>query len=285
MLVFKEPRELFDYAQRSRGLGATIGLIPTMGALHRGHLAIVKRAREECDLVCVSVFVNPLQFNNQSDFDRYPRNLEADSRLLESVGVDILFSPALGDIHPSPSRMRISVGEMSALLEGQFRPGHFDGVALVVAKLFLAIGPCVAYFGEKDFQQLRVITDLVREFHFPVEVRPIKTIREADGLALSSRNQLLSKEARLSSTSIFEAFEHGKRSATLGKDPEMVLEEMVAIILETAQAMGSTVSIDYLELVESGSLRVIRTFEPTSRFFCAASFDGVRLIDNVAVFE
>ncbi len=283
MYHFSQPRELFEFLSTKRCQGLTVGLVPTMGAIHQGHLSIFEHARKECDIVVVSIFVNPLQFNNEDDFLRYPRDLEADEKLLESAGVDVLFAPLVGDIHPSPLRFRISATEIMSGLEGKFRTGHFEGVALVVAKLFVIVGACVAYFGEKDFQQLRIISDMVRELHFPVQIRPIPTVREENGLAISSRNVLLSDGARAAAPSIYEAFKLGCSAAAKGESPVDVLPQMSNLILLRASENGTSAVIDYLEAV-NGSLEPVSNFDSMSRFFCAVSFDGVRLIDNTPVF-
>ena len=285
MLEIGAPRELRGYLDRERASGKTVGLVPTMGALHRGHFALISRARTECDVVCVSIFVNPLQFNNPVDFERYPRNIDADLKALEGAAVDVVFRPTLEQMHPSPSRIRFSVTGISDNLEGEFRPGHFDGVATVVAKLFLAAGPGAAYFGEKDFQQTRVVAEMVREFHFPNELVIVPTVREPDGLALSSRNQLLSGPARKAASGIFRAIVAGKSSALAKKSPQEVTEMMRGIISGRAAEFGVEAKIDYLEVVSPRDLRPSESFEATSRFFVAASYDGVRLIDNAAVFE
>ena len=285
MFQIKFPRELFDVLSRERALGKIVGLVPTMGALHAGHFALIERAISECDTVCVSIFVNPLQFNALEDFERYPRHLAYDLASIEKLGVQVAFYPELEDLHLIPSQVRISVAGISEPMEGVFRSGHFDGVATVVSKLLIAAGPCAVYFGEKDYQQTRVIAELVREYHFPVEIRIVATLREDSGLALSSRNQLLSPAARGAAAGIYRAFELGKRAALLGELPNDVLSKMRVTMVETAASFDVELRIDYLELVGIKDLKPVISFDATSRFFCAASYDGVRLIDNMAVFE
>ena len=285
MLRIGAPRDLFDHLSKERARGKLIGLVPTMGALHQGHFSLLSRASRECDVVCASVFVNPLQFNNPDDFKRYPRDLDWDCEALEEAGVDVAFLPTQEEMHPTPSRTRLTVAGLSEPMEGAFRPGHFDGVATVVAKLFIAAGSCAAYFGEKDFQQTRVIAEMIREFHFPVELRIVSTVREGDGLALSSRNQLLSDSARKAASGIYRAFVAGKSAAIAQENPAEVLAAMRELILARAAEFGVEVRIDYLEVVSPKDLLPCETFEATSRFFAAASYDGVRLIDNTAVFE
>ena len=285
MFQIKFPRELFDVLSRERAQGKIVGLVPTMGALHDGHFALIERAIRECDSVCVSIFVNPLQFNALEDFERYPRQLASDLASVEKLGVQVAFCPELEDLHPVPSQVRTSVSGISEPMEGVFRPGHFDGVATVVSKLLIAAGPCAAYFGEKDYQQTRVIAELVHEYHFPVEIRTVTTLREESGLALSSRNQLLSPAARGAASGIYRAFELGKQAALLGEVSNHVLSKMRATMVETAATFDVDLRIDYLELVGIKDLKPVVSFEATSRFFCAASYDGVRLIDNMAVFE
>lgn len=285
MLNFTQPRELFDFLERKRCSGLSVGFVPTMGALHAGHLRMVEIARAESDIVLVSIFVNPNQFNDLRDFNMYPRDMERDTKLLQSVGADVIFAPNVEDIYPQPSRVALSLSALWDSLEGRFRQGHFSGVALVVAKLFTIVGPCGAYFGEKDYQQLRLIQELVREFHFPIQIRSVHTVRESDGLALSSRNVLLGDRARECAPAIYESFRLGQELATLNQPSDIVLDKMATAIAKRADSHGVIATIDYLELVQPSTFTSIDSFQPMSRFFCAVTFDGVRLIDNMAVFE
>lgn len=285
MLRVNDPLELFARTDELRAQGAGVGLVPTMGALHEGHFKLVEEAKRLCDAVCVSIFVNPLQFNNASDFDRYPRDIEADAAALEAMGVDTLFLPGVEDIHPSPINMHISTAGIVDRQEGAHRPGHFDGVATVVSKLFIAAGRATVFFGEKDYQQTRVIADLIREFHFPVEMVVVPTVREADGLALSSRNRLLTPAARLAAPAMYRAFQGGRAIAVLASATAPVIDSMRSSIESAAHEAGVKLGIDYLEAASGADLRPVERFEADTRFFIAASYDGVRLIDNVAVFD
>ena len=285
LLKVNDPLEFFARTEELRAQGARVGLVPTMGALHEGHFKLVEEAKLLCDAVCVSIFVNPLQFNNASDFDRYPRDIEADAAALEAMGVNALFLPGVEDIHPSPINMHITTAGIVERQEGAHRPGHFDGVATVVAKLFIAAGKAKVFFGEKDYQQTRVIADLIREFHFPVEMVVVPTVREADGLALSSRNRLLTPAARMAAPAIYRAFQHGRTNAVLASATAPVIDSMRSSIESAAHDAGVKLAIDYLEAASGADLRQVERFEVDTRFFIAASYDGVRLIDNVAVFE
>ncbi len=262
-----------------------MGLVPTMGALHDGHFGLVEEAKRLCDRVCVSIFVNPLQFNNAADFDRYPRDIDADAAALEAMGVAAVFVPGVEDIHPAPIYMHIATSGIVDRQEGAYRPGHFDGVATVVSKLFIAAGRSKVFFGEKDYQQTRVIADLIREFHFPVEMVVVPTVREEDGLAMSSRNRLLTAAARSAAPALYAAFQAGRSRAVQGSATAPVLASMREVIEGRAAEAGAAVTIDYLEAASGEDLRPSDRFEADTRFFVAASYDGVRLIDNVAVFE
>lgn len=285
MQVIDNCEELFDFAQESRAQGLKIGFVPTMGALHRGHLSLVLAAKQKCDLVVVSVFVNPLQFNNPLDFERYPRDLAHDLSLLENSGVALVFSPSEDEMHPKPIQIGFRVEGISGGLEGKFRPGHFDGVANVVGKLFNCIGPAKAFFGEKDYQQVKVINRLVREFHFPIEIFVVPTLREVDGLAMSSRNLLLTPRARKAAAGIYAAFSFGRGLAIQNEPSDEVLESMTNILIDRAGGEGAQCKVDYVAHVRGESLEEISLFEDGSRFFIAASYDGVRLIDNIGVFD
>ena len=173
--------------------GKSVGFVPTMGALHEGHVSLVKKSIEQNDITVVSVFVNPTQFNNQEDLIKYPRTLDKDTSLLESVGADIVFAPLVKEIYPEPDTRQFDFGLLDKVMEGKFRPGHFNGVAQVVSRLFDIVKPDRAYFGEKDFQQLAIIRDMVKQYNFPIEIVPMPIIRELSGLAKSSRNQRLSE--------------------------------------------------------------------------------------------
>ncbi|MER3536205.1 MAG: pantoate--beta-alanine ligase [Thermus sp.] len=257
-----------------------VGFVPTMGYLHRGHLALVERARAENPFVVVSIFVNPLQFGPQEDFTRYPRDLDRDARLLEQAGVDLLFAPEVEEIYPRGFASRVSVeGPLTALWEGEVRPGHFQGVATVVAKLFLLVQPRRAYFGEKDYQQLLVVRKMVRDLGFPLEVVGVPTVREEDGLALSSRNLYLSPETRKKASVLFQALSAMRAVALAGGSVAEALrrgEEVLARVPEFQK--------DYLAIVHPETLLPLSDWIRGARGLLAGRFPEVRLIDNLEVY-
>ena len=214
----------------SSNSGKCIGFIPTMGALHSGHISLVERARKECDIVIVSIFVNPTQFNDQNDLNCYPRTLEADTQLLERAGVDMVFSPEVSEVYPQKDSRIFDFGELESVMEGATRPGHFNGVAQVVSRLFEIVKPQRAYFGEKDFQQLTIIRAMVKELGISVEIIAVPTVRGEDGLALSSRNALLDIEHREAAPEIYSIM----KSATLevNKIAPQEVEKMVIKLMD-----------------------------------------------------
>jgi pantoate--beta-alanine ligase len=245
-------REL-QHARDPVRVGATVGLVPTMGAFHAGHLSLFRAARHECDTVVVSLFVNPAQFDSPDDFGRYPRDEERDARLAEEAGVDVLLCPSAEELYPPGFQTWVNVEELSGPLEGEFRPGHFRGVATVCCKLFNLVRPDVAYFGQKDAQQVAVVRRMVRDLHLGVDIRVLPTVRDADGLALSSRNALLTPAEREQALALPRAL--------AAKDPER------------ARAMLDGLAVDYVEVAD---------FEP--RVLAAAVRIGkTRLIDNVVL--
>jgi pantoate--beta-alanine ligase len=262
-----------------RNSGGSLGLVPTMGALHAGHLALLAAARRECDRVVASIFVNPRQFGPGEDFDAYPRNEAADLALLRTAGVDLAFLPAVAEMYPPGFATTVSVGGLSEGLCGRHRPGHFDGVATVVTKLLLQSLPDVAYFGEKDYQQLLVIRRLARDLDIPVRIAAVPTVREADGLALSSRNAYLSPQQRRIAPMLARVLH--QIAATLAREPEAVAREL---------ARGSAVlaragfAVEYLEVRHAETLAPLAsTADTPARVFAAAYLGRTRLIDNVPV--
>lgn len=258
--------------------GHRIGLVPTMGALHEGHLSLVRLAKAHTERVVVTLFVNPTQFNNADDLAAYPRTEAADAEKLESVGADLVFAPDASEMYPEGFSTTVLVSGVSEGLCGAFRPGHFAGVATAVTKLLLQSQPDVAVFGEKDFQQLAVIRRLVADLDIPVKVIGGPTVREADGLALSSRNVRLTTEGRVAAPQLARALFAAADKIAAGADPEDVIAQAKADILAT----GFT-TVEYLELRDADTLApVIRPKQP-ARLLVAAWRDGVRLIDNVPV--
>jgi pantoate--beta-alanine ligase len=257
-----------------------VGFVPTMGYLHRGHLALVERARAENPFVVVSIFVNPLQFGPQEDFARYPRDLERDARLLEEAGADLLFAPSVEEIYPPGFSSRVAVeGPLTALWEGEVRPGHFQGVATVVAKLFLLVGPRRAYFGEKDYQQLLVVRKMVRDLGFPLEVVEVPTVREEDGLALSSRNVYLSPETRRKAPVLFRALSAMREVALRGGSVAEALRAGEGVLAEVPEFRK-----DYLAIVHPETLLPLSDWVKGARGLVAGRFPETRLIDNLEVY-
>jgi pantoate--beta-alanine ligase len=256
----------------------SLALVPTMGALHAGHMALIAEAKMRSDEVAATIFVNPKQFGANEDFGRYPRQESADARLLEEAGCGLLWLPSVADIYPQGFSTRVSVAGISERWEGASRPGHFDGVATIVAKLLLSVRPDIAVFGEKDFQQLAVIRQMVCDLSIPVEIVGIPTVREEDGLARSSRNAYLSEDERSRAVALPRALSYA-RDAILSGDP-------VALVLDTARKMlieAGFSRIDYLALVEPTTLEPLEQAGGKMRLIAAAAMGSTRLIDNLAV--
>jgi pantoate--beta-alanine ligase len=213
MKTFSTIKALREALSTARNAGNTIGFVPTMGALHEGHLDLMRRALKENDCLVVSIFVNPIQFNNKEDLEKYPRVLEADSKMLESIGCQYLFAPDANEIYPEPDKSEYDFGLLSEVMEAAFRPGHFNGVAIVVRKLFEIVEPETAYFGEKDFQQLAVIKQLVKMLEMPVKIIPCSIVRETDGLAMSSRNVRLTAHERQLAPNIYKTLTKSNKIA------------------------------------------------------------------------
>jgi pantoate--beta-alanine ligase len=258
--------------------GGRLALVPTMGALHAGHLALTEEAKRRADKVAATIFVNPMQFGAHEDLDRYPRQEQADAGLLESHGCDLLWTPSVADIYPEGFATRVSVSGVSERWEGEARPGHFDGVATVVAKLLLAVQPDMALFGEKDFQQLAVIRCMVRDLGIPVEIVGVPTVREADGLALSSRNAYLSAEDRARAAAL---------PRTLGSARDAILGGIqVRDALDEAKGSLRTEGfsrVDYFALVDADTLEPLEDPRGEMRLIAAAVIGTTRLIDNIPV--
>ncbi|MBV9529410.1 pantoate--beta-alanine ligase [Sphingomonas sp.] len=260
------------------GINGKLALVPTMGALHAGHLALIDEAKRRADRVAATIFVNPTQFGPNEDLARYPRREEEDARLLEDRGCDLLWMPGIEDIYPAGFATRISVGGVSERWEGEARPGHFDGVATVVARLLLSVRPDIALFGEKDFQQLAVIRRMVVDLGLPVEIAGVPTVREPDGLALSSRNAYLSAEERRRAVAL---------SATLGAARDAILASRpvgpaLTAARESLRSAGFS-AIDYFALVDAATLEPLDAPAGEMRLIAAATLGATRLIDNLAL--
>lgn len=282
MEIVRTVLELRATVSRWRGAGERVALIPTMGALHRGHRALIARAKHDGGRAAVTIFVNPRQFGPAEDFVHYPRDEAGDVAKLEEAGADLLFAPGVDEMYAPDFSTVVSVGGLTDALCGPARPGHFEGVATVVAKLLLQAAPDRAYFGEKDFQQLQVIRRLVRDLDIPVEIRAVPTLREADGLALSSRNALLSPGERRIAPALYATLSAmalmARRSA-----PDVVWLEEIEIWGREALAAAGFRRIDYLEIRDETNLTRLAHLDRPARVFAAAFLGTTRLIDNVAV--
>ena len=256
-----------------------IGFVPTMGYLHEGHLSLVKKAKETADFVVMSIFVNPLQFGPNEDLDKYPRDLERDSQLAAEAGVDLLFFPSVEEMYPAGSRTIVSVHDITDALCGASRPGHFDGVATVVIKLFNIVHPDYAFFGMKDAQQVAVIMQMVRDLNMTVEVVPCPIIREADGLALSSRNVYLSEAERAQALVLSRALAEVKQLIEGGERKTAVLRQ----VIETVIGTSPLAEIDYIELRNYPDLQLMEELEGTCLIALAVRFGNTRLIDNLMI--
>lgn len=257
--------------------GKEIGFVPTMGALHAGHLSLVSKSKAENDCTIVSIFVNPNQFNNASDLEKYPRTFEKDKEMLEKGGADVLFFPSIDEIYPEPDLRKFDFGKLENVMEGEFRPGHFNGVAQVVSRLFAIVQPKKAYFGEKDFQQLAIIQAMVGQLNLAVEIVPCPTFREANGLAMSSRNERLSPEGREKAKLIYQILNDVQSRLALVPIPQ--LKE------EAWQAMENSgfLKPEYFEVSNAHTLEPALTIEPNQQYvICTAVWlEEVRLIDNI----
>jgi pantoate--beta-alanine ligase len=271
--------DLSAFLRGERANGRTVGFVPTMGYLHEGHASLMAQARADCEVVLASIFVNPLQFGPSEDLAAYPRDLARDMELAGRMGVDVVFVPPVEEMYPEPMVTTVSVAGLSAAWEGASRPSHFAGVATVVAKLFSIVGPCRAYFGEKDFQQLAVIRRMVRDLSMPVDVVGCPTVREVDGLAMSSRNSYLSPDERAAAPVVHTALQSGAAAILAGeRDPAAVRDLMAAII--EAEPLAR---LDYAAVVDADSLAVPDVLYGNLRLLAAVGFGRARLIDNVGV--
>jgi pantoate--beta-alanine ligase len=279
MIVITSPAEMQEWSRRQRLSGKVIALVPTMGYLHEGHLSLVRIGRARADLVVVSLFVNPTQFRPQEDFSRYPRDFDRDRSLCEHERVAVLFVPEHESMYPEGYSVYANEESLSAGLCGASRPGHFRGVITVVAKLFNLVLPDLAVFGEKDAQQLRIIRRLVRDLNFPVTIVPGSTVREPDGLAMSSRNVLLKPEERRQAVALNRALKKAAEAFSAGERDAGRIKEMVAAELAAAP-LGQ---VDYIELVDEETLSPITHINRRALLALAVHFSAARLIDNVVL--
>jgi pantoate--beta-alanine ligase len=259
------------------GAPGSVALVPTMGALHDGHAELIRAARRECDTVIVSIFVNPLQFDKPDDLARYPRTLDADLALCSELGVDIVFAPSSSEVFPEPPECTVDVGRLGDHLCGRYRPGHFRGVATIVLKLFEMVQPDRAYFGEKDAQQLAIIKRLVTDLNVPVSIVEIPTVREPDGLALSSRNRHLSAEQRASAIYLYEVLRAGERLIVSGRREASEVRASAAAAVPKPEG----VTLQYLDIVDPRTMQPVTTIAGPVRIAGAIIVGNTRLIDNV----
>ena len=279
LVVAEQLPQMRGIVRNAQQRGLRVGLVPTMGALHAGHLSLIQAARAECDLVVVSIFVNPAQFGPQEDFGRYPRNLETDIKLSAEAGADVVFHPSVEVIYPSGYATYVEVTGLAEVLEGKFRPGHFRGVTTVVLKLFNIIPADFAYFGQKDYQQQTIIRRMCGELNIPIEIRVCPTVREADGLALSSRNVYLSAEERRSALALSKTLHLAEERLTAGRHnlPE-IRAEMFELLTKTPR-----VRADYATLVHPETLAEVPEILPKLVAVVAARVGTTRLIDNLII--
>ena len=278
MEIFKKIASLKVYLGEIRRSGKTIGLVPTMGALHNGHIALINASKAQNSCTICSIYVNPMQFNNPADLQKYPRSLEQDMKLLEDAGCDVLFYPDNEDMYEGKSVLKFDFGDLDKVMEGKYRPGHFSGVALVVSKLFNIVNPDNAYFGQKDWQQFAVIQQVVLELKFALTLHNIPTLRETDGLAMSSRNLRLNGMQRQQATIFYNALRLAKEKLKMGEEIAGV-KRSVREMVEKADG----VKLEYFEVAESKSLNLLEVVDGVETpILCIAGYVGeVRLIDNM----
>ncbi len=279
--LLRSAAELTGLCNDVRTRGLRVGFVPTMGALHEGHLALAREARRRADVVVASIFVNPTQFGPKEDLSRYPRDLDGDLRKLGSVGVDAVFAPEPAEIYPAGEQTRVRVGALAEPLCGASRPGHFEGVATVVAKLFAIVGPSAAVFGKKDYQQLLVIRRMARDLFFPVEIVAVRTLREPDGVAMSSRNAYLSPDERARARALVLGLDAAARAFAAGERRARELERLAR---EPVEKVAS--SVDYVEVRDADSLAFLDADTGSRAVLAIACRIGTtRLIDNVVLGE
>lgn len=279
MKEIEAPREMQQRAHELRGQGKSLGLVPTMGYFHEGHLSLMRRARAENDVVVVSLFVNPIQFGVGEDFERYPRDLARDSRLAESVGVDIIWKPTREEMYPSGFSTYVEETQLGDGLCGASRPGHFRGVTTVVLKLFNVVQPHRAYFGMKDFQQLRVVERMTEDLNLDLQIVRCPTVRESDGLALSSRNVYLTSEERTAALALSQSLFEAEAQVAVGETDVAVLRERIADRIQREPLL----KIDYVEIRDADSLQPVPRIERPTVIALAVKVGKTRLIDNIVV--
>ncbi|MBC7409625.1 MAG: pantoate--beta-alanine ligase [Arcicella sp.] len=279
MQIFYSINSLQDFLKSQRKMGRSIGLVPTMGALHKGHLSLIDASKIQNDLTVCSIFVNPTQFNNQQDLAVYPRTLEADCQMLESVNCDVVFSPNAQDIYPTLPNLKFDFGDLERVMEGKFRLGHFNGVGIVVSKLFNIIQPDNAYFGQKDLQQCAIINRLVKDLSYNLKLNVCPTQRETDGLAMSSRNRNLTPEQRKIAPAIYKSLQ---KAVELLKNKNSSESVKLLIVNQLDNIEG--IKVEYFEISDFETLQPINELSEGKTALCIAAFMGTtRLIDNVII--
>lgn len=282
MEIFKEIEPLRTFLANKRKAEASVGLVPTMGALHEGHMALIRASKAENSLSIASVYINPTQFNNSADLDKYPRTLESDTKLLNNAGCDILFLPSNEVMYRGAQQLKFDFGQLDKVMEGKFRPGHFSGVALVVSKLLNIINPDKAYFGQKDYQQFQIIRSLVEELKFPLTLRSVPIVRAPSGLALSSRNQRLSASELVKATMLYESLRLAKDKLLGGDD-----FDKVKLLVESNFNKAEGLELEYFEIADRTTLQPLHDSSGLDQaiLLIAAYVNGVRLIDNMLLVD
>jgi len=279
MLIFDKIESLQLFLKKSKG--KTIGFVPTMGALHEGHLSLIQASKEKTDITICSVFVNPAQFNKVEDLEKYPRNIEKDVGMLEQKGCDLLFFPTVDEMYPVPPTKQYDFGDLGVVMEGKHRPGHFNGVGLVIERFFEIIHPDYAFFGEKDFQQLAVIRELVRQLNSSTVIVGCPIYREKSGLAMSSRNERLSEKEKEDAQAIFKALEHVKKKST-----NSTIAELKQYFFNTLNQYQNF-EVEYFSVADGNTLQPITNWGESDYCvaFTAVNVGSVRLIDNMTIFS
>ncbi len=281
MLFIKKIEDLKAVLTTKRGVGKTVGLVPTMGALHQGHLSLMERSSQENDCTVVSIFVNPIQFNNSQDLDNYPSNMVADVKMLEAAKVDIVFAPARQEVYPKSPLTRMTFSPLDSILEGAFRDNHFSGVGVVVSKLFNIVGPNKAYFGQKDLQQYLIIKQLVTDLNFPIELVCAPIVRDDNGLALSSRNQRLSDKGIKQATVLSRILKMAEQKAKEGVPLTQIKKDAAELCTD------NNVQLEYIEFIDTGEFCLLKEYKGYHNLaICIAGYvEDIRLIDNILIQE
>lgn len=277
MQVFERKTDLNQFISTAKSQGKNIGFVPTMGALHAGHISLISAAVAQCDLVVASIFVNPIQFNNPEDLKKYPRTFESDREKLEEAGCDAVFFPSVDEMYPDKVTEKFDFGPLEKVMEGASRPGHFNGVAIVVKRLFDLVQPDVAFFGKKDFQQLAIIKAMVKQTNIKVKIVGLDTVREKDGLAMSSRNSRLSSDEREIAVQVSKTLQFVKANKGL--------VEPAVLMAEAKKSLEQNFKLDYIQIIDGNNLQPIASWDETDYpVVCIAAFLGdVRLIDNLEI--